>query len=402
MSVTFITSFSVRGPGLRVAVKDLIDMAGTPTTAASRVVADAAVPAGQDAACLAGLRAAGAQIVGKANLHELALGVTGINPWFGTPVNPLDASLAPGGSSSGSAVAVATGEARVAYGTDTGGSIRIPAACCGVCGLKTTWGRIPVAGVRPLAPSLDTVGPMAADVAGLVVGMELLEPGFTVSGPPGPPLRPGPLRVGRLRVPAAPEVTDAVTAALRATSWEVSDVDPGEWVTATRWTSSLLVGEAYRSNQDIFDHNATRLSGDVARRLEAGHQVTDALMAAAAQARARWRAELTGLFARFDLLVTPTLAILPPPLDRADGLLEARYTMPVNFAGVPALALPVPARGGLPASLQLVGPWGGEERLLAAGAAVEAAVSEAGPAATAGRRSARADGTRGSGGRPPG
>jgi amidase len=368
VSVTFITSFSARGPGLRVAVKDLIDMAGTPTTAASRVVADTAVPAGQDAACLAGLRAAGAQIVGKANMHELALGVTGINPWFGTPVNPLDASLAPGGSSSGSAVAVATGEARVAYGTDTGGSIRIPAACCGVCGLKTTWGRIPVAGVRPLAPSLDTVGPMAADVAGLVAGMELLEPGFRAFSAPGP------LRVGRLRVPAAPGVSDAVTAALRATSWEVSDVDPGEWVTATRWTSSLLVGEAYRSNQDIFDLNAARLSGDVARRLEAGRQVTDAAMAAAEQARARWRAELTGLFARFDLLVTPTLAILPPPLDRADELLEARYTMPVNFAGVPALALPVPARGGLPASLQLVGPWGGEERLLAAGAAVEAAV----------------------------
>ena len=369
MSVTFIMSFSVQGPGLRVAVKDLIDMAGTPTTAASRVVADAAVPAGQDAACLAGLRAAGAQIVGKANLHELALGVTGINPWFGTPVNPLEASLAPGGSSSGSAVAVAMGEARVAYGTDTGGSIRIPAACCGVCGLKTTWGRIPVAGVRPLAPSLDTVGPMAADVAGLVAGMELLEPGFAAARPPGL------LRVGRLRVPAAPEVADAVTAGLRATSWEVSDVDPREWLTATRWTSSLLVGEAYRTNQDIFDHNATRLSGDVARRLEAGRQVTDAAMAAAAQARARWRAELTGLFARFDLLVTPTLAILPPPLERADELLEARYTMPVNFAGVPALALPIPAGAGLPASLQLVAPWGGEELLLAAGAAVEAAIS---------------------------
>jgi amidase len=369
VSVTFITPLSVQGPGLRVAVKDLIDVAGTPTTAASRVVADAAVPAGQDAACLAGLRAAGAQIVGKANLHELALGVTGINPWFGTPVNPLDASLAPGGSSSGSAVAVATGEARVACGTDTGGSIRIPAACCGICGLKTTWGRIPVAGVRPLAPSLDTVGPMAADVAGLVAGMELLEPGFAAAQAPGS------LRVGRLRLPAAPEVTDAVIAALRATSWEVSDVDPGAWLTATRWTSSLLVAEAYSTNQEIFDHNATRLSGDVARRLDAGRRVTPAAMTEAARARAMWRAQLTYLFTRFDLLALPTLAILPPPLGRADDLLEARYTMPVNFAGVPALALPVPARGGLPASLQLVAAWGGEERLLAAGAAAEAAVS---------------------------
>ena len=98
MSATFITSFSATGPGPRVAVKDLIDMAGVPTTAGSRVVADAAVPAAADAACLAGLRAAGGQIVGRTNLHELALGVTGINPWFGTPVNPLDPSLVPGGS----------------------------------------------------------------------------------------------------------------------------------------------------------------------------------------------------------------------------------------------------------------------------------------------------------------
>src|SRR5262249_16681205 len=161
------------------------------TTAGSRVVADAAVPAERDAACLAGLRAAGAQVVGKTNLHELALGVTGINPWFGTPVNPLDASLAPGGSSTGAAGAGAAArgrrEAGVAYGTDTGGSIRIPAACCGVCGLKTTWGRIPVAGVRPLAPSLDAVGPMAADVAGLVACMELLEPGFAAAQAPGSP-----------------------------------------------------------------------------------------------------------------------------------------------------------------------------------------------------------------------
>ncbi len=99
MSATFITSLTALGPGPRVAVKDLIDVAGMPTTAGSRVLADAGVPASGDAACLAGLRAAGAQIVGKANLHELALGVTGINPWFGTPTNPLDASLAPGGSS---------------------------------------------------------------------------------------------------------------------------------------------------------------------------------------------------------------------------------------------------------------------------------------------------------------
>jgi amidase len=365
---TFITSFSTTGPGLRVAVKDLIDMAGVPTTAGSRVVADAAVPAVADAACLAGLRAAGAQIVGRTNLHELALGVTGINPWFGTPVNPLDASLAPGGSSSGSAVAVVTGAAPVAYGTDTGGSIRIPAACCGICGLKTTWGRIPLAGVRPLAPSLDTVGPMAADVAGLILGMQLLEPGFAVA-------EAGPLRVGRLLVTAAPAVDDAVTAALRATSWDVASLDPGEWLTATRWTATLLVAEAYQTSKDILERYADRISPDVARRLAAGRQVAPATAAAAAAARDQWRARLAALFERFDLLVMPTLTILPPTLDRADELLESRCTMPVNLAGVPAVALPIPARGPLPASIQLVSASGTEERLLAAAAELEAALA---------------------------
>jgi amidase len=364
-----MTSFSTTGRGPRVAVKDLIDMAGMPTTAGSRVVAEAAVPAAADAACLRGLRAAGAQIVGRTNLHELALGVTGINPWFGTPVNPLDASLAPGGSSSGSAVAVATGAATVAYGTDTGGSIRIPAACCGICGLKTTWGRIPVAGVRPLAPSLDTVGPMAADVSGLILGMQLLEPGFAAATQAGSP------RVGRLRVPAAPAVDDAVTAALRATSWDVSDLDPGEWLIATRWTSTVLVAEAYQTNKDVLERYADRISPDVARRLEAGRQVAPAAVAAAAGARDQWRARLSALFERFDLLVTPTLTILPPTLDRADELLESRCTMPANLAGVPALALPIPARGPLPASIQLVSASGTEERLLAAAVAIEAATA---------------------------
>jgi amidase len=178
---TFITRYETSGTGVRLAVKDLIDMEGELTTAGCRAVADRATPAPRDAVCMAGARAAGARIVGRTNLHELALGVTGINPWYGTPVNPVDPTRVPGGSSSGSAVAVAVGDADVAYGSDTGGSVRIPAACCGTAGLKTTWGRIPLDDVWPLSPSFDTVGPMARDVAGLVVGMELLEPGFAVA-----------------------------------------------------------------------------------------------------------------------------------------------------------------------------------------------------------------------------
>src|SRR5215469_8590256 len=131
---TFITRLDAIGSGPRVAVKDIIDVSGVPTTAACRAIEKTAQPAARDAACLAGLRAADARIVGKANLHELAMLPIGTNPWFGTPVNPLDPSLIPGGSSSGSAAAVATGEADVALGSDTGGSIRIPAACCGITG----------------------------------------------------------------------------------------------------------------------------------------------------------------------------------------------------------------------------------------------------------------------------
>jgi amidase len=168
---TFITKLDQPGSGPRVAVKDIIDVVGVPTTCGSRALERIQEAARKDASCLAGCRAADARLVGKANLHELAMLPIGTNPWFGTPVNPLDSTLIPGGSSSGSAVAVATGEADVALGSDTGGSVRIPAACCGVSGLKTTHGRIPLDGVWPLAPSLDTIGPLAVDVAGLVLGM---------------------------------------------------------------------------------------------------------------------------------------------------------------------------------------------------------------------------------------
>src|SRR5437016_2656449 len=205
---TFITRLDGGGTGPRLAVKDLIDVAGVPTTAGSRAVADTARPAGADAPCMAGARAADARIVGKANLHELAFGATGVNPWFGTAANPLDPDRVPGGSSSGSAVAVATREADVAYGSDTGGSVRIPSACCGTAGLKTTHGRIPLEGVWPLALSLDTIGPMARDVAGLLLGMQLLEPGFAVALSP-------PAVVGRYRLPETdPAIDEAVDRAL--------------------------------------------------------------------------------------------------------------------------------------------------------------------------------------------
>src|SRR5438067_4995178 len=215
---TWITRLDATGKGPRVAVKDLVDDEGVPTTAGSRAVERNAKPAERDAACLKGFRAAGARLMGKTNLHELAVLPLGINPWFGTPVNPLDPALVPGGSSSGSAVAVANDEADVAYGSDTGGSVRIPSACCGTAGLKTTHGRIPLDGVWPLTPSFDTVGPMARDIAGLELGMQLLEPGFAVAPAAAQ-------RIGRVKTAADPIIDAAVDAALAAAGFDVVPVE---------------------------------------------------------------------------------------------------------------------------------------------------------------------------------
>ncbi len=360
------------GAGLGVAVKDLIDVAGVPTTAGSRAVADRAVPAASDARCLAGLRAAAARgeahFVGKTNLHELAYGISGINATFGTPVNPLDPARVPGGSSSGSAVAVASGEADVAYGSDTGGSIRIPAACCGVAGLKTTWGRIPLTGVWPLAPSLDTVGPMARDVAGLVAGMALLEPGFTVTEGP-------PRLVGRVDVAADPAIDAAVDAALGATGWPVVRVELDGLANATSAAMTVLDAEAWASDGALAESAPDQIGRDVLARLRQAGRITPQAVAAAWQQAAVWRATVTALWEQLDLLALPTLLGFPPALDHSRDMVQIRgITSAVNLAGVPALALPVPTGGPLPASIQLIGPAGAEDRLLAAGAALEQAV----------------------------
>ncbi len=323
-----------------------------------------------DAACLAGVRASveegRASIAGKANLHELALGVTGINSWSGTPVNPLDPRRVPGGSSSGSAVAVATGEADVAVGTDTGGSVRIPAACCGVVGLKTTFGRIPTAGVRPLAPALDTVGPIARDVNGLVAGMALLEPGFVEDAgwtPSG---------VGRLSLPAAPVIDEAIDAALAAASVRSVPVELPLWSDATHAGLRLLSAEAWTVNGHLVATG--EVGADVAARLEIGARTTQGELAAASVVAGRWRAELARVFERVDVVALPTLLDVPPLLEDAAQMMKLRVTVPVNLAGVPAISLPVPA-GSLPASLQIMGPLGSEERLVALARRIEAAVA---------------------------
>ena len=370
---TFITRLDPGpGDGPRLAVKDLIDVDGVPTTAGCMAVAREAQPASADAACLRGSREAGARIVGKTNLHELALLPFGVNPWFGTPENPLDPALVPGGSSSGSAVAVAAGEADVAFGSDTGGSVRIPAACCGVFGLKTTFARIPVDGVWPLAPSLDTIGPLATSVAGLDLGMRLLEPGFAASDAPA-------RVIGRVRTESDPAIEAAVDAALQAAELEVVDLELPEWATGADAFTAIFLAEFWACDGRL------RGRDGVGADIEQGFALAEVFAPnadAARQQAEQFRASLADLFGRVQLLALPTLPLFPPRIadlsgdDTALVLDMTRHTSIFNLAGVPCTAQPVPATGSaIPASLQLVGPAGAEELLLPTAAAVEAALA---------------------------
>ncbi|HZT67929.1 MAG TPA: amidase [Acidimicrobiales bacterium] len=363
---TFITRLDEGGGSERLAVKDLMDMVGVPTTAGCKALADIARPAPTDASCLLGARQAGVRIVGRTNLHELALGVTGVNPWFGTPINPLDPRLVPGGSSSGSAVAVATGEADIAYGSDTGGSVRIPSACCGTAGLKTTWGRIPLGGVWPLSTSLDTVGPMATSMSGLLRGMQLLEPGFAAAAGRE-------WRVGRWSVEADPLIEAAIDRALSAVEWEVEPVQLAGWDAATTAAGTILVSEAWNADRHLVESAPSGIGEDVKARLGLGRRIDDSALDMGRQTQAGWKAELALALRRVDLIATPTLTIFPPELDRGEDLLMARCTLPVNLSGLPALVLPVPTSGPLPASIQLIGR--NEEELLAAGVELEQAIA---------------------------
>ena len=365
---TFITRLDQPGSGPRIAVKDLIDVIGVPTTAGCKALARIAAPATRDAACMAGARAADAAIVGKANLHELAFGASGVNEWYGTPVNPLDPALLPGGSSSGSAVAVAEGSADIGYGTDTGGSVRVPAAFCGLAGLKTTFGRISLNGVWPLAPSLDTVGPIAADVADLIAGMVLLEPGFAVAHSPA-------ARIGRLRPPSDdldPRVDAAVDAVLRASGLEVVELGPVDWADALRYAYELIGSEAAAVDADLMT-DRDGISDQVMAFLEFGAAVTADQLRAGREYQIRWKAMFAEFFGRVEAIALPTVPFFPPPLAEAEQHDFTQFTAPVNLAGLPALALPIRSEDRLPASIQLIGPANGEEMLLATGALLESA-----------------------------
>ena len=373
---------------LRLAVKDLIDMKGVVTTAGSEFLLKHSSPAKRDAKCLAIARQSGVQFVGKTNLSELAVAVSGMNAYFGTPRNPLDWARIPGGSSSGSAVAVANDEADVAFGTDTAGSIRVPAACCGVVGLKTTFGLVPLDGVYPIAPiRLDTIGPLAKDIAGTVRGMDLLQTGFSGRYRQAVAAKPSAkgLRIGRVYIEGTNRTVDrAVDDALAATGFEVVNLSPEfteKWIQAQKDAATVAAVGSWLYDQKFKNESEVSIRTKAVIALGGVQYKTG--YPEALRKQAAWKSELRRVFNKVDFVALPTLKNLPPHLPLFGGTVafEARVlalqnTQAVNFGGVPALAIPIPiAHRSIPVtSLQLVGPQFSEPALLNAGRLVEAAV----------------------------
>jgi aspartyl-tRNA(Asn)/glutamyl-tRNA(Gln) amidotransferase subunit A len=367
--------------GIPLAVKDLFATRGQRTTGGSRILRDWR-PA-SDAIAVARLRAAGAVVIGKTNLHEFAYGVTNANPWWGAARNPWDPERIPGGSSGGSAIAVAAGLAAAAVGSDTGGSIRIPAALCGCVGLKPTYGAIPVDGIIPLGWSLDHAGPLARTVADArllfeVMAARRLKPPPTLAG----------LRLGIIRAPllnrveeGVSERVEAATRALGRAGLRLSEVriPELEWTVAMQLIT--LRAEASALHARWLRRRPRAYGADVRIRLQLGSLVSGPEYASAQRARLRLKHALEAVFKRVDILLLPATPIVAPPLGQrtvrwqdgeepVDAAL-VRLTQPFNLAGVPALSVPCGRADGLPVGLQLVAPWMEESRLLAVGTLLE-------------------------------
>jgi amidase len=364
-NAAFVLRMELGGEGLRVGVKDSIDIAGYPTRAGSAAFASAP-PALRHAAVVQALLDGGCRIVGKTNMHELAYGVTGINRWSGTPKNPRYPDRIPGGSSSGSAVAVAAGArgdppVDFSLGTDTGGSIRIPAGCCGVYGLKTSYGRISREGVHPAVSSLDCVGPFARSLTMIERAMALMDASFAPGAPPAN------LRLGIVNVTADPSIVAAVRAALARADITSVPIDLPSLEDAYAAGLTIIGAENWSAYGHLVD--GLGLGDDVRARLLGNRSAGDAL-AAAERCRRIFRAEVEAALELTDALVLPTLPIVPPRLgetgDARAVLRLTAFVRPFNLSGHPALSIPLATDSHLPAGLQLVGRRGGDAALCAA------------------------------------
>ncbi len=346
--------------GAPVAVKDLLDTAGLTTTYGSALFVDH-VPA-VSAEAVRRLEAGGYAVAGKTNLHEFAYGISSQNPHYGTVPNPAAPGRLAGGSSGGSAAALASGEVELALGSDSAGSIRIPAAWCGVVGFKPTHGLVPIDGCFPLAPSYDVVGPLASSVEGCEELLAVLAPHAPVALESLEELEVGVAWLDR----AAPVVRERVAEAAarfprrRDVDLPLAPVNRADFMREAADVHRAL----FPGNEDLYGEN---VRGKIARCL----RVTDAEAATAERERAEYRERVAELVDGLDLLVTPTVPFVAPPADVDE--LEIRgaatsLTYPFSSLGWPALALPCgAAEDGLPASVQLAARSGDDARLLAAG-----------------------------------
>lgn len=374
-----------RGPlhGIPIALKDLIDLAGVPTTAAARPLL--ANVARADAPIVTRLREADAVIVGKCNLHELAFGTTGDESAFGAMRNPHDGARSAGGSSGGSAIAVATGMAVASIGSDTGGSIRIPASACGVVGLKPTHGEVSAEGVVPLAPSLDHVGPIARTVEDAAVVYRIIRDAGAHDGAPEAPAEPR-LGVPRryfldLIDPAVQAAFDAAVIRLEAAGCRIDPADIAHAEETPEVYARTQRPEAFRRHAALLARHAGELSPDVRERFASGRNLSGDDYAHAQERRAVLTAAVDGALDARDALLLPTLPIVPPLLGaetvdlngRAESVraLMLRLTQLFDVTGHPAISIPCGLAGGLPAGVQLVGRRGATDRLLALAAAWE-------------------------------
>lgn len=383
--------------GVPVALKDIIDQPGRPTTCGSGFYSRTPAAA---ATVVRRLAEAGAVVIGRTGLHEFAFGFSSENDWWGAVANPWDPTTSPGGSSGGSGAAVAAGLAPIGIGTDTGGSVRVPAALCGLVGLKVTHGRVPLTGVFPLAASLDTVGPLTRSVAdaalvyGVIAGADPADP-WSQARPVDLPEGPADLAGFRFALPL-PWVSHPLSPEVRAGFDFALDELARLGVVVERVHvpeveyPGLLEASMYPEVAEVhrvwMAEHPDRYGPEVRTRLERALVLGAADHAAGLAWRARIRRALDALADRYDAIVTPTTAVLRKEIGEGTVSTEggrmgyrsalAVFASPVNQGGHPALALPLAHPAGLaqpPASLQLIGRRWGEQRLLEIGLALEAA-----------------------------
>jgi len=373
--------------GLPVSIKDLFDVAGERTLAGSRALDDAP-PAKADAPIVARLRAAGAVLMGRTNMTEFAFSGVGINPHYGTPGNPFDRKRIPGGSSSGAPISVADGMAAVAIGTDTGGSVRIPAALCGLVGLKPTQYRVPRAGATPLSTTLDSIGPIGASVACCAL-TDAVMAGRQPTVPTAIPVDA--LRLG---IPQTYVLDDLEPAVARAFERAISALS-GAGARIVELPMRMLAEyptinakggfspcEAYAWHEELLKRRGADYDPRVRVRIERGREMTAVdyvrLLGQRADVIARAEQEM----ATVDALILPTLAVVAPPIaafakDEDFWRLNAKILRNpawVNFLDLCALTLPIEPPGEAPVGLSLVGRHGDDRRVLAMGLGIEAVI----------------------------